>query len=144
MGDAILIIILLWVLFIIVVVGLIRWVIRVNPRVNLLKKILAELEQINAKTPDRPAPRELSALSKSTPPANPSKPAHALEQVKIKSVPDKSSGVNCTKCQASIPSGEPMCLFAGKVVCKKCDRKLRKGAGLDDSVSTTKAVERDK
>ena len=130
LSQAIIFIIILWVLFIIVVVGIIRWVIRVNPRVNLLKKILAQLEQLNAKTPGRPSPQKVSAIQKSA--AKPAKPRHILEQVIV-------SGESCTECRASIPSGEQPHLFSGRVVCKKCDRVLRKSAGLDDSVSTTKA-----
>jgi len=115
-----------------------RWIFRVNVIVNLLEKIRGELKLLNAKIPDRPSPRELSVLSKSLPAENPENSPHILERVRIKPEPNSFSDVTCTKCQSNIPSDEQPHLFAGKVVCKRCDRKLRKKAGLDNSVTTTK------
>lgn len=124
-------------------VGLIRAILSVDKRVTLLKNIHKELEKLNAKTPDRPSPKELSKMSVLNPPKQSAKTemaTHVLEQVLERKTTsdDSASDVICTNCNAKIPPGDQPHLFAGKVVCKKCDRKLRKRAGLDDSVTTTK------
>ncbi len=117
-----------WVLSILVPVFIIRWVIRVNPRVTLLKKILVQIEQLNAKTPGRPAPQAVAVMQKTTLLAG-------IENIKPEK--KKPSGIICTKCKTQIPVGESLHIFAGKEVCKKCDQELRKKTGLDDSVTTT-------
>jgi len=126
-----LILIALWVFFILVLVCIIRWVIRVNPRVELLKKILAELKQINTEAHNKQSARDLALLEyQKQEELKEIKDAKKLE--KIKPLPTKV----CYGCKRAILFGEPVYLFKNRQLCSKCNDEWRKKAGLDASAST--------
>jgi len=106
-------------------VGLIRAILSIDKRIDLLKKIHKELELLNKKMPTRPSPKEIAEQKKREMEIKDRDMEIKTRHPKPVERPKEAVAV-CQNCDAAI-LGKPL-TFQHKTLCQKCNSLLRQQA----------------